>query len=105
MPEPRTREQILFDAVTAEVGRGHITAAEGLSALGMSPLEWGLHAGGGMKLIVNGQVVVNGRLWWRIDDAESGLTGLEMLANPFALAMKREDADAIVKALSAPEKT
>jgi len=56
-----------------------------------------------VKLIVNGAVAVNGVDFWRIDDLESGLVGLEMLANPFALVKKKEDAERIVEALSGPE--
>jgi hypothetical protein len=56
-----------------------------------------------MNLVVNGVVRVNGAEFWRIDDLDSGLVGLEMLANPFALVKKKEDAERIVEALSSPE--
>jgi hypothetical protein len=55
-----------------------------------------------MNLSVNGVVMVNGAEFWRIDDLDSGLVGLEMLANPFALVKKKEDAERIVEALSTP---
>jgi hypothetical protein len=54
---------------------------------------------------VNGVVTVNGAKFYRIDDLESGLVGLEMLANPFALVKKKEDAERIVAAMSSPEGT
>jgi hypothetical protein len=60
-----------------------------------------------MTLALNGKVIVNGAEFWRIDDLDSGLAGLEMLANPFALVKRKEDAERIVAALalSRPERS
>jgi hypothetical protein len=56
-----------------------------------------------MLLSINGLVTINGAEFWRIDDLESGLVGLEMMANPFALVKEKADAERIVAALASPE--
>jgi hypothetical protein len=54
-------------------------------------------------LTINGTVFVNGAEFWRIDDVLSGRSGIDMIANPFALVKRLEDAKRIVAALSSPE--
>ncbi len=58
-----------------------------------------------MRPYINGVMQINGHDFYRIDDIDSGLVGFEMLANPFALVPKKEDAERIVAALASPEGT
>lgn len=53
-----------------------------------------------MYLTINGRVQVGPAEMYRIDDLDSGKSGLTMMQEPFALVLKKEDAEAIIAAMN-----
>ncbi|HSZ58585.1 MAG TPA: hypothetical protein VK797_23155 [Tepidisphaeraceae bacterium] len=57
-----------------------------------------------MNFTINGQIQLDKQTFYRIDDLDSGLTGIDFLRHPAALVQDRQLAERIVKLLNADEK-